>query len=177
METKTMKEVTLIIIAIMLTGCNIEDFNEQTEYIEIPVEAPTEQKYEYEIKLDTQPEYLTPIYTGMNANYVTYDNATTHSYITEKRLLSNYDINLNISYKYRVRMDIHLDSGYCASAWFYNDNDVTFSDENTDCRDNYPVYSLDDFMAIYGSVTVSAGVNFTVTFIRAGSVDLEWLIK
>lgn len=186
-----MKVGNVFIICLLLSACQTDSEIVEAVMPIIVDEIAEEEEYKssyispigdfadepYKTTLPDEPEYLTPIYTNMTASYVAVDMGTVHSSIEESRLLSDYEIALDITYRYRVKMDIHLDNGMCVSGWFWNDKETTWSDENLDCVYNYPVYGYDDFIAIYGNATVSTGNNFTVTFARAGSLDVEWLIR
>lgn len=188
-----MKKFSLIIISALLLGCNggsnesAPTDNETNSPVGDNLPQPTVRHdftpisnlstVPYVAPIYTAPQYLTPIYTGMTDSNIYAAPATVHSEIAALKPLSGYDININLSYQYRVKMDINLTNGMCVSAWFWNGNPTTWSDENIDCMYNYPVYDEADFMAIYGDATVKDGDNFILTFSRIGSVSIEWLIK
>ena len=123
------------------------------------------------------PIYLEPIFKDMTVSYVYKDNAKVYSFITETKQLADYEIDPVITYRYKVKMDIVLDNGLCASTWFWNWEDTTWSELNQECNKNYPLYSYDEAMMYYGDYSVSQGDNFTLTFTRIGPLYLEWNIR
>lgn len=167
-----------LILTVILTGCNGESIAEQTDQKE---EVSTisnnctlnEQTVDDEQTVDA-PIYLEPVFNGMTASYVSIDNATVHSVITEPKALADYEIDPVVKYRYKVRMDILLDNGLCASTWFWHHRNTGWSDLNYNCLYNSPVYSYDEAMMNYGDYSAANGDNFKINFPRSSSVYLEW---
>jgi hypothetical protein len=131
----------------------------------------------YTVQAIDAPIYLEPVFKDMTAIYVYKDNATVYSVITDTKVLAYYEIDPIITYRYKVKMDIVLDNGLCASTWFWNGKNTGWSELNYECNQNYPVYNHDEAMMYYGDYSVGQGDNFTVTFPRSGSVYLEWNVR
>lgn len=184
----------VLFIAVLLTGCNHDEF----VYVNADADAsaastPTQpitptlrsdftplsplSAEPYTVTAIDAPVYLEPIFSGMTESYVYIDNATVHSNIEQLKRLDEHEITPQITYRYRVKMDIVLSNDLCVSTWFWKGENVGWSYMSDECNQNYPVYEFDDAMAIYGNLDVRDGANFTLTFQRAGDVTVLWNIR
>lgn len=113
----------------------------------------------------------------MDSTYVYVDNATVFSMVEEVKAIQDYEIAPVISYQYKVKQDIILTDGYCASTWWWRGKNYGWSELGIECNQNYQVYSEQEFMDKYGDMEVATGVNFSTLFPRVGKVSLEWSIR
>lgn len=108
----------VLIVALLLSGCNKDD---SQQLLEPAPEQQTRHDFTplsplhaapYTVTAIDAPFYLEPIFSGMTDSYVYADNATVFSEAVESKALSYYEIEPVITYRYRVKMDINLDSGF-----------------------------------------------------------------
>lgn len=175
--------VILLIVTIILSGCNGESYEEvEIEEIKAPVIsyiAPIGNidSEPYKATVFEPEPYLELVYNGMTSTYAHENNATVYAVVTESKMLSDYEIDVTLSYRYRVRQNIMLENGMCASVWYWNSKEPMWSDTGDGCSNLSPTYTQEEFMALNGWMEVEKGNNFEVLFPRIGGLSMEMNIR
>lgn len=99
--------------------------------------------------------------------------------VSEAKNFEDYEFNVTFNYRYAITMDIYVDDGLCVTGKYWQGKWL-FSNPNATCLMNLsdpPQYEYDDFINMYGYLSVDIGRNFDAYVVRDGSFSAVWFIE